>query len=162
MAVDLLESLPRPIDDHAPQMYPVHYTSDIEHTYAHVALPTSATDDAARLIFQWDELDGWKYHDTKLMPFPQGSKASLEQVLASTPAHATSAPRTEAVPEYNPYGFSDNSDESDDDDYWNAYGAGDSDDPSPQNQLSLAKDAAGDSEDAYWARYATVQGVSAT
>lgn len=157
-AVDLLENLPRPVDDDAPQAYPVQYTSDIEHTYAHVALHVPGEADAMRLVFQWDELDGWKFHDTKLMPFPEGSKPGLSELLFSQMSLGSSPQSDTSAPAYNPYGFSDQSDDSDDD-YWNAYGANDSDEPSPRNPLAASKDA-DDSEDAYWARYAAVQGMS--
>ncbi|GJE86089.1 hypothetical protein PsYK624_021690 [Phanerochaete sordida] len=158
-AVDLLENLPRPVDDDVPQAYPVQYTSDSEHTYAHVAIHAPGEADAVRLVFQWDEHDGWKFHDTKLMPYPKGSKPELGDVLSSQTS-PDSSPQTEApAPPYNPYGFSDQSDESDDDDYWNAYGAADADGDAPMNALASSKDA-DDSEDAYWARYATVQGTA--
>lgn len=154
-AVDLLESLPRSADDE-PQTYPVQYTSDSEQTCAHVALAQPGGD-TIRLVFQWDEQDGWKFHDTKLMPFPQESKASLNEALAS-PEPALGVPTVAAaVPEY---GFNEQSEGSDDDDYWNAYGADDSDDPSAHGGLSASKDIASDGEDAYWARYASVQGMS--
>ena len=157
-AVDLLESLPRPADDE-PQTYPVQYTSDPEQTCAHVALAQPGRD-TIRLVFQWDEEDGWKFHDVKLMPFPQGSKATLGEALAS-PEPILGVPTVAAaVPEYSPYGFNEQSESSDDDDYWNAYGADDSDDPSAHNGLSASKDIASDGEDAYWARYASVQGAS--
>lgn len=157
-AIDLLESLPRPVDDDTPHVYPVQYTSDVEHTYAHVALASAGEDDAVRLVFQWDEVDGWKFHDAKLMPFPQGSKPSLSEVLAPQ-APAVGAPQPPAaVHEYNPYGFNDQSDDSDEDSYWNAYGA-DSDGSDLRDGMSSARDMASDGEDAYWARYATVQGM---
>lgn len=158
-AIDLLEALPLPVDDDSPQAYSVQYTSDPEHTYAHVAL-MPGEQDGVRLVFQWDEPDGWKFHDTKLMPFPQGSKALLSDVLA-TPVPNTITPQSNTVPsEYNMDPFGEQNESSDDDDYWNAYGANDSDDPVPQNALSASKDISGDSEDAYWARYSSVHGMS--
>ncbi|EKM61021.1 uncharacterized protein PHACADRAFT_168384 [Phanerochaete carnosa HHB-10118-sp] len=158
-AVDLLENLPRPVDDDALRTYSVRYTSDTEHTYAHVALHAPGEADAVRLVFQWDELDGWKFHDTKLMPFPKECKTELSEV-SSFQASLSSSPQSDAVaPAYNPYRFSDQSDDESDDDYWNAYGASDADGPSAMNALASSKDA-DDGEDAYWARYATVQGTA--
>jgi len=154
-----LENLSRPVDDDAPQPYPVQYTSDTEDTYAHVALYALSGADVVRLVFQWDELDGWKFHDTKLMPFPQGSKPELGEVLSPQISLGSSPQSDVAAPPYNPYGFGDQSDESDDDDYWNAYGANDADELSSTNALASSKDA-DDSEDAYWARYAAVQGTA--
>lgn len=93
------------------------------------------------------------------MPFPQGSMASLSAVLDPAEPSLGVPHVAAAVPEYNPYGFGDLDESSDDDDYWNAYGAGDSDDPSPHDLLTASKDIASDGEDAYWARYASVQGM---
>lgn len=162
-AIELLEGLPAQLDD-VPHTYPVRYTSDDEYTYAHVGL-SPVGKDAVRLVFQWDELDGWKYHDAKLMPFPPGSEASLQDALTSHTSIPT-IPTSSASPSaYNPYGFdhSENGEggsDDDDDDYWNSYGADDSDGPSGDLNSS-GKDAAGDSEDAYWARYASVHGTPA-
>ena len=94
------------------------------------------------------------------MPFPHNSRTSLNEVLASSEPILGVPHAPAAVPEYNPYGFNDQDESSDDDDYWNAYGANDSDDPSPHDPLSASKDIASDGEDAYWARYASVQGKS--
>lgn len=101
-AVNLLENLPRPVDDDAPQAYIVQYTSDTEHTYAHIALHAPEEADAVRLVFQW-ELDGWKFHDMKLMPFPKESKSELSEVLSSqaslsgSPQSDVAAPRVQSV-----------------------------------------------------------------
>lgn len=142
-AIELLDNF-LSSSDH-PDDYSVRYTSDAEHTFAHVQVV--AQDEGVRMLFQWDDQDGWKYHDTQLMPFPPRSHSTLEQATSMTdegvqqPAAAVSVIAA----------ASDN-----EDDYWNAYGV-----PSefstalpPRN----AKDGSGDSEDAYWAQYSSVQG----
>ncbi|KAI0348034.1 hypothetical protein BDW22DRAFT_1350173 [Trametopsis cervina] len=155
-AIDLLELWP-PIVDDEPVAYPVQYTSDVENAYAHVALPPAGTDaEAVRLVFQWD-VDSWKFHDIKLMPFPQGSSVSLQDVLAGSPPTPGSA-GTSVSPQYNPYGFDHDDEDNDDDDYWNAYGA-DDDDAAPR-EFQATKGAAADSEDAYWERYSSVHGTA--
>lgn len=109
-------------------------------------------------MFQWD-IDGWKFHDIKLMPFPVDSSPSLGDTLASvvSATHSVTSTAVSTSPPYNPYGFNDDDDlNSDDDDYWNAYGAGD--DENLRSAPQLAKEAVGDSEDAYWARYSSVHG----
>ncbi len=146
-AVDLLESYYSPSEDELPS-YPVQYTSDDEHTYAHVSL-SEADSDGLRLVFQWEPFDGWKFHDAKLMPFPPDSKPSLGDSLA--------APTSMAAPAIAFQSSNYEDDGNDDDDYWNAYGA-DSESPSPTHHLPSAKDASGDSEDAYWAQYSSVHG----
>lgn len=154
-AIDLLE-LTRPVDDDVPLDYPVQYSSDGEYTYAHVHL-TSTDHPGARLVFQWDEFDGWKYHDAKLMPFPPSSSSSLADVLS--PPSTTDVYESLQPTRYDAYGFDVENTNSDDDDYWNAYGAQDADLSSPPHHFSFSnKESSGDPEDAYWARYSSVQG----
>lgn len=156
-AVELLESYISIADD-TPQSYPTHYTSDAENTFAHVALPPAGpSGEAARLVFQWD-IEGWKFHDTRLMPFPAGSSSSLRDVLAASAQPVLSISPASSASSNDPYGFNNDDDNGDDDDYWNAYGGADSDSPRPGLQFS--KDEAIESEDAYWARYSSVQGLS--
>ena len=146
--IDLLENISIPRDDEGKDDYDVRYTSDVEYTYAHVRL-----EEHLRIIFQWDAEDGWKYHDTNLMPFPPGTQESLQEVLADAVAKASWVE--------NPFPkLSLGSDEvgkhDEDDEYWNAYGAqGDDNIHHEQESLLLT---AGSSEDAYWAQYASVQG----
>lgn len=95
------------------------------------------------------------------MPFPPGSQPSLRDVLnpTSSDVDATTTTINDPAPAsqpYNSYGFANDDDGSDDDDYWNAYGASDINDPSLDQQLG--KELVNDSEDAYWARYSSVHG----
>lgn len=155
-AIELLERHATLLDDSEPR-YAVQYSSDGEYTYAHASLSGSTDDESVRLVFQWDDHDGWKFHDVKTMPFPPGSSASLREVLASS---AQLELPEEPAPTYNPYGFehSDDSSSGDEDDYWNAYGAADSGSPSPLRPACSGKSTSGDSEDAYWAQYSSVHG----
>lgn len=157
-AIHLLESLPRPLDDDEPLPYPVQYTADDEHTHAHVHI-TTIGDDSLRLVFQWDELDGWKFHDANLMPFPPGSASSLLDALQSVSCDMR-LEVPEARVDHNPYGFDDDVNGSDDDDYWNAYGAQELAADSPGPLSFSAKDSEAATEDAYWARYNSVHGES--
>ncbi|THH34086.1 hypothetical protein EUX98_g71 [Antrodiella citrinella] len=157
--IHLLESLPRPIDDDEPIPYPVQYTSDDEYSCAHVHI-TPSGEDGIRLVFQWDEHDGWKYHDARLMPFPAASTPSLLEALGSV-SSGLRLRVPDVHDEHNSYGFdNDVSGTNDDDDYWNAYGAQDMDTGSPGPLAFSAKDTDGATEDAYWDRYTSVHGTA--
>ncbi|KAK7694625.1 hypothetical protein QCA50_001812 [Cerrena zonata] len=148
-AIELLDAIPVPASDDAPRNFPVHYSFDGEYIYAHADV---SHDNApgARLVFQWDEDDGWKYHDAGVMPFPPNSQASLLDALENKPSvFQPTAPNPLAVDSFN----------SDDDDYWNAYGSQDALDESEKDPISLHSDAVG-TEDAYWAQYASVHGTA--
>ena len=146
-AIALLEDLS--IDHHSPDPQAVRYISDGDLLLAHVAVTPDL-----RLVFHWDRdgEDGWRYHDAKLMPFPPGCHVALQSAIIASPVvHATntSASEHDAL-------------DDDNDAYWNAY------DQRGEDQESL--DFSGphsqeieqaDSEDAYWAKYAAVQGISA-
>lgn len=126
-----------------PKHYHVRYTSDSEHTYAHVQVVLY--DEGVRMLFEWDDEDGWKYHDSQLMPFPSTSRSVLE------PASSTvELERRPAVTR----GFLD-----DEDHYWNAYSAPLIESISALAPRSAFKDGFADgTEDAYWAQYSSVQG----
>lgn len=154
-AIDLLE-LTKPLDDDTPLECPIQYSSDDEYTYAHAHL-VSADEPGVRLVFQWDEFDGWKYHDAKLMPFPPQSYPSLVHVTSPSSLPTAYAPPQSSQKDI--YGLATNHGSSDDDDYWNAYGAQDIDLSPTGQHLSLShRESGGDSEDAYWARYSSVHG----
>lgn len=153
-AVDLLESLPTPAHDQLTD-YPIQYTSDGEHTYAHVGL-SSTSDSGVRIIFQWND-DGWKYHDTDVLPFPLDSRSTVDS--DSTLVEPKIRPDAIQIT----YSSGDLGelveDLSDDDDYWNAYGANDHADES-FDRASSKRETVGGTEDAYWARYSSVHGKS--
>lgn len=102
-------------------------------------------DEGVRMLFEWDDEDGWKYHDSQLMPFPSTSRSVLE------PASSTvELERRPAVTR----GFLD-----DEDHYWNAYSAPLIESISALAPRSAFKDGFADgTEDAYWAQYSSVQG----
>ncbi|KAF7966651.1 hypothetical protein HWV62_37541 [Athelia sp. TMB] len=135
----------------------VEYTSDTEHTYAHVNLAKDL-----RLVFQWDGEgeDGWKYHDTGLMPFPAGGLASLPEALAQASCNPSASGRTDSsYPESSSLGSAYGvieEDPADDDDYWNAYGGHDDGEVPVIHEPQPTME--GDGEDAYWAQYSKVQG----
>jgi len=114
----------------------VNYTADPEHILAHVRIIPEL-----RLVFLWDS-NQWLYHNLALMPFPPKSYSTFNDALDAYTSddflHEQSYPVT-----------------ANGDSYWNSYG-NDSDQPSiSANPL----DAIPSSEDAYWAQYATVQGL---
>lgn len=147
-AIELLDNSLTSTED--PDEYSVRYTSDAEHTYAHVQVVTQ--DEGVRMLFQWDDQDGWKYHDTQLMPFPPKSHATLEQ------ATAESSTADEVLEQPMAAAFAITADSDNEDDYWNAYGVP-SDCPISDLPPRDAKDASSDgTEDAYWAQYSSVHG----
>jgi hypothetical protein len=136
-----------------PDEYSVRYTSDAEHTYAHVQVV--AQDEGVRMLFQWDDQDGWKYHDTQLMPFPPTSHPTLEQATAGS-----STVDDEVLKQPMAAAATIAADPGNEDDYWNAYGVPSEDSISalpPRNAKHGSSDGA---EDAYWAQYSSVQGDS--
>ena len=161
-AIELLEALSTQRTDGETEIHNVRYTSDVEYTYAHVQLDSQ--EDGLRLVFQWDGEDGWKYHDSNLMPFPPGSHESLHEVMASAFSKvAESNSASGSKPLNEDYLEDGKVNGKDDDDYWNAYGA-DDDDEGVREAAAHARRiaqaaAAASSEDAYWAQYASVQGT---
>lgn len=141
--IELLNIFSSPGDQ--PGQYYVRYTSDVEHTYAHVQVVSH--EQGVRLLFEWDDEDGWKYHDSQLMPFPSTSRSAV---------HPPTTPAEQARERYPSVarGFLD-----DEDRYWNAYNA-----PLYESLSALAprntfREVSADrTEDAYWARYSSVQG----
>ena len=144
--------------------------------------------DGPRFIFRWepdqvpdgsqDDGAGWKYHDLQTMPFPSDASISpsgvdptntaAEHEPTGTNAHSLShVPTTGARFVTQPSESDD-----DDDDYWNSYGGGgysDNEDAvdyrdragSRRSRRSVTTDDE-KAEDAYWARYSSVQGMSIT
>lgn len=154
-AIDVLEALPRPVDDAPP--YQVAYTADDEHAYAHVLLGGAPpAQDPVRLVFQWDGTESWRYHDASTAPFAG--------VLSDEPLGALAPPtdtedamaQEEAFARRAPLGESPAAHAGEEDDYWNAYG--DDGGPGVRSRTSLVrKDSLG--EDAYWAQYSSVHGA---
>lgn len=128
--------------------------------------------------------EGWKYHDVKPMPFPADAQetpeAALNPALAAgpstphvtTPAAASLTSPRSVPPSSVSSGFTPNQyhvdvssqSDSDDDAYWNSYGRSGSDDED-DDTIAGGPRASGvgetdeeKAEDAYWARYASIQG----
>jgi hypothetical protein len=152
-AIQLLESLPMPLDELSPDFL-VGYAVDPEHAYAHVHV-NSTGDDGLRLLFEWDGQESWKYHDSNVMPFPAGTRPSLGDIPVGA-AVPSPIPISEFGEEKQDKG-GDSDAKNDDDDYWNSYGM--EDDNAAQLPSSTSKDETDASEDAYWAQYASVQGI---
>jgi hypothetical protein len=149
-AIQHLESLPVPLEELATDCL-VGYTVDPEHAYAHVHIrPTG--DDGLRLVFEWDGQGSWKYHDSNVMPFPPRTHPDLRDAVAAA-ATGPAPGLSEEKKERNEHG----DDNSDDNDYWNSYGMEEGDLQPPPSTSTDETDA---SEDAYWAQYASVQGMA--
>ena len=152
-AIQYLESLPMPLDELAPDFL-VGYTLDPEHTYAHVQVKP-AGDDGLRLVFEWDGEGSWKYHDSNVMPFPPATRPTLEEAVPGSPSVSIPVPQFDGQKQDK--GGKGEGDNDDDADYWNSYGAADDGGTLPLQ--SSTKDETDASEDAYWAQYASVQGM---
>ena len=149
-AIHYLESLQMPLDDLAPNFI-IRYSIDPEHAYAHVHIKPTG-DDGLRLVFEWDGEELWKYHDAAVMPFPPGTRPFLDDP-ASSDAPVSIPTSQIGGEEQVKHGNGD----GDDDAYWNSYGA--EDDCGTKHSPSSNKSKVDVSEDAYWARYAAVQGT---
>jgi hypothetical protein len=104
-----------------------------------------------RLVFHWDEGSGWKYHDCGIMPFPPQSSQTLDAALSLksvTPLSDISS---------HPPELTYQGDISDEDSYWDSYGA--TDDAEGEQAFGVpSSETVDNSEDAYWALYGKVQG----
>ncbi|EJD03917.1 uncharacterized protein FOMMEDRAFT_27757 [Fomitiporia mediterranea MF3/22] len=149
-----------------------------------------------RLVFRWEAEDGegvvqgregaatnadnWKYHDAKPMPFPPNTHDSPQEalheqlkssVLASTSTTQTSQSPALRLPQSSEptltraAGHSD-SDDDDNDAYWNSYGRSNSDDDAEEGAFGVPRISANKeidderAEEAYWAQYASVHGTA--
>ena len=136
-AVNRLQSLPLPSHD---LLFPVQYSADPENIFAHARITSDI-----RLIFLWNIIQGWQYHNVALMPFPANSYPSL----------------TDAIALYSPDDFlpeqqhpTANVTDNDDLSYWDSYGRRQVSDHIARTGMNPESS----SEDAYWAQYSTVQG----
>ncbi|KIY52764.1 hypothetical protein FISHEDRAFT_69576 [Fistulina hepatica ATCC 64428] len=119
--------------------YPIQYTSDPESIFAHAHVPSG--DVQLRVVFKWDaEEEQWKYHNVALMPFPDHSSVSLEDVLK----HALEV-------------FHEHQAEPADEDYW---GSSSSDSDSEQSHCTVSEQDDHENEDAYWAQYSAIHGTA--
>lgn len=107
------------------------------------------------MLFLWDDIHGWKYHDLRLMPFPSPSFSTPQESLANDSACGASPPR---LPSHDLVAEADHISSGSDDSYWDAYGAAGHDLISPLSLQDESKLDAARGEDAYWAQYASVQG----
>ena len=181
----LLGDLPPP-DSFDPMLaYPTRYSYDGETIYAHCHVfidPSSNSDNnGLRLIFRWEagqaegfvrghdgratNAEGWKFHDAKPMPFPLGVFDTQQDALDSIRAASGIRPATTAesrglsAPGRN--GTHDEVLKADDEDaYWNSYGQSSSTDDFESQGYAQTSGSRNDqsTEDAYWARYASVHG----
>lgn len=135
--LDILHTLPNP---GPAEQLPIKYAGDQETLFAHVHLrftPDAST--GLRLVFQWDAPDSaWKYHNIALMPFPPNSFDNIDDVWGEA-IHIVQEAKEE-------------------DAYWDAYGHDDHDEV--HLDATRAKHDHGNNEDAYWAQYANVHGMS--
>ena len=120
--------------------YHVRYTApDLETLLAHVQ-PNDRSQ--VQIVFSWDdETRTWKYHDTRLMPFPKTSFVSLEEALAQRPRVGPGSRSASPLS----------------DGYWDGYGSEDDSQRMsvPPNIVTEDDEKA---EAAYWASYGAVQG----
>ncbi|KAH7915786.1 hypothetical protein BJ138DRAFT_1176241 [Hygrophoropsis aurantiaca] len=153
-AIELLESCNEQADDDRADAYPTRYAFDGEHTYAHVYV--ASDQEGVRILFQWDVIDGWKYHDLQLMPFPILSYSTIEELAAPGSSTFNKKQTTIMISEIADMGAQSEGEE--DDVYWNAYGGALGDNYSPLPPQSAKQSVHEGAEDAYWAQYASVQG----
>lgn len=143
--LQLLSTEPLPSQEHTEHLS-VHYTADKEHLLAHVRITPEL-----RLVFLWDmDHKDWRYHNVDTMPFPVNSYSRFNDAVA------VYSPDDFLQEQCHDAHVSGDQDE-DDDSYWNSYSQGDHQDPNGHLPTAKSNDNL-NTEDAYWARYSTVQG----
>jgi hypothetical protein len=151
-AIDVLAALsPRGEDNVMP--YPIRYTTDGETIYAHVLAEASSLNKIVRIVFQWDGVDAWKYHDASTAPLPQSNFESPAAAISASTAISVPVPQTSHTFEQRAH-----SEDEGDDDYWNSYGASDDIDREHAGRQFASQDSSSVGEDAYWAQYGSVHG----
>ncbi|KAJ3576665.1 hypothetical protein NP233_g287 [Leucocoprinus birnbaumii] len=151
---DLSELLPAHVD--ATDAL-IRYAADPEAVYAHVRISSTPihpspslhpdSEPSLRLVFLWDQpSSSWRYHNSAIGDFPKGSHSDLSHAM--TLFHSPD----DFLPERT-YTLSVDNFDDDDDAYWNAYGTGE-----PLQSAPVKSVPGADTEDAYWAQYASIQG----
>lgn len=133
----LLEGQPLPhLSDHLN----AQYTADSDDFLAHVCISSDL-----RLVFLWENKNGWQYHNIDTMPFPPHS---IEDFNDAYGLYSKSDFLLEQDYEEKTSGGDD------DDSYWNSFAQ---QDDSPHLSVPKASEDP-NPEDAYWARYSNIQG----
>ena len=99
--------------------FAIRYTSDPEHTHAHILIPSRHP--GVRIVFQWEHDGGWKYHDLRLMPISSPFFESLDDALALHTNGLNGL--SDANHSSEPTPLFANSPENDEESYWDSYGA---------------------------------------
>jgi len=110
-----------------------------------------------QIVFTWDAgTESWRYHDARMLPFPDAARSSLDDALAN---------RARAVPGLVfPYSDADEpsngtrSSSPADDDYWAGYESSGSSLTTPAAPVNDSADEDEKAEAAYWASYSAVHG----
>jgi len=133
-----IQSLEADLDD----QLSVQYTADSEDLLAHVRISPDL-----RLVFLWEQENGWQYDNLAPMPFPSDAYADFSDARAAySHSHVLQLQGQHEIKVSS----------DDEDSYWNSYGTGDDDMDRPSHFKVLDEF---NSEDAYWARYSTIQGL---
>lgn len=147
-AAEVVEALERSVSDMLAPEHEVRYTvPDEETVLAHVR-PDSHS--PLQIVFAWDaETAAWKYHDTRMLPFPKASLPSLD-----------ARPKLESALEWPPIidQHRSGSSSSAADDYWAGYDSSGSSPGTSALHLTAPTDEDAKAEAAYWASYAAVHG----
>ncbi|KAF9241354.1 hypothetical protein BU15DRAFT_60976 [Melanogaster broomeanus] len=146
-AVELLDQCMNASNEDQTSSYPTRYTSDAESTFAHVQI--FCKEEGLRIVFQWDAIGGWTYHDLQLMPFPASSFPTIQEAVSSNSAAEA---ELERLPVSDFAAGADYDNNIDEDSYWDAYGAAADTLSSPLPPRSAAASDSIQGEDAYWAQ----------
>ncbi|TFK30469.1 hypothetical protein FA15DRAFT_662425 [Coprinopsis marcescibilis] len=148
-AVQVLKAFHRPPHD---LNFRVNYSADPETLQAHVHITNSGDSSKDfRLVFQWDSVHGWQYHNIAFMPFPSTTYPNFNDALGLfRPSNDFLEEPSDIVSIVNP-------EDDDDDSYWNSYGQDDDSDPMSKGKAFKSHTPL-NSEDAYWAQYSSVHG----
>lgn len=155
----VIEALERGIPDTVASEpeHDVRYTSPDEETVlAHVRPDTQSP---LQIVFAWDaESATWRYHDARMLPFPEASRPLLDSVLTDEPKAGSGLEWPSLIIE--PPSPILQSASSASDNYWAGYESSGSS-PDSSALPSMAPTEEDDkAEAAYWASYGAVHGKS--
>ncbi|KAF8509840.1 hypothetical protein JB92DRAFT_3144595 [Gautieria morchelliformis] len=155
-AADVTEALARGVSDPitSEPEHQVRYTAPDEDTVlAHVRPDAQSP---LQIVFTWDaETASWRYHDARMLPFPEASLPSLDAALSSAPNGPSAL---EGFIDQPAASHGPRSDSPASDNYWAGYESSGSSPDTSALPPSVPLEEDHKAEAAYWASYAAVHG----
>jgi hypothetical protein len=160
-AADVTEALARGVSDPltSEPEHEVRYTAPDEETVlAHVRPDLQSP---LQIVFTWDtETASWRYHDARMLPFPEASLPSLDAALSSGLNGPSALERPSVFIDQPAASHRPRSDSSTSDNYWAGYESSGSSPDTSALPPSVPVEEDDKAEAAYWASYGAVHGES--